>query len=141
MKEKKRNISGLSLIFHSSCYDRIHHGLSLASAALALGRKVKFFFSYGALAYLSKKKMPSLEGHGDGDALVGFLETKLREEGRNNIGELIALTKKMGAVFYACTGSMALLNISRDELVDEVNKSMGITTFLTEAEHDQILFI
>ena len=37
--------------------------------------------------------------------------------------------------------SMGLLNISRDELVKEIDKSMGITTFLTEAIEDQLLFI
>lgn len=141
MDDQRIQSLGLALILHSSDYDRIHHGLNLASAALALGRKVKFFFSYGALAYLKKVETPSLEVQGDEDALTQFLQTQLRREGRNNMRELIALTKQMGAVFYACTGSMALLNISRDELVDEVNKSMGITTFLTETEHDQLLFI
>lgn len=55
--------------------------------------------------------------------------------------ELVTQTKVMGAKFYACTSSMGLLNITRDELINEVDKSMGITTFLTEASKDQILFI
>ena len=43
--------------------------------------------------------------------------------------------------FYACTQSMGLLNISRDELVKEIDKSMGITTFFAESSGDQLLFI
>lgn len=36
---------------------------------------------------------------------------------------------------------MSLLNISRDELVNEVDKSIGLTTFLAKTGHDQILLI
>lgn len=51
-KDKKR--VGLAIIFHSGSYDRIHHGLSIALAALALGREVRLLFTYGALEYLSR---------------------------------------------------------------------------------------
>lgn len=36
---------------------------------------------------------------------------------------------------------MRLLNISRYELIDEVDMSMGMTTFMTEAINNQMLFI
>ncbi|MFQ5875502.1 MAG: DsrE/DsrF/DrsH-like family protein [Dehalococcoidia bacterium] len=47
----------------------------------------------------------------------------------------------MGARFYACVSSMAFLNITRDELIDEVDESTGIATFLMETENDQLLFV
>jgi len=36
---------------------------------------------------------------------------------------------------------MSLLNIARDNLIDEVDRPMGLTTFLKETAEDQILFI
>lgn len=70
-----------------------------------------------------------------------ILEEHMRKGHIQKISELLSQTKAMGAKIYACTNSMDLLNISRDELVNEVDKSMGLTTFLAEASQDQILFI
>lgn len=50
---------GLGIIFHSGSYDCLHHGFSVALAALALGRPVRFFCSYWALEYLKR----GAEGH------------------------------------------------------------------------------
>jgi peroxiredoxin family protein len=36
---------------------------------------------------------------------------------------------------------MSILNIARDELAEEVDRPMGLTTFLDETAEDQILFI
>lgn len=57
------------------------------------------------------------------------------------IAEFLKRAKRMGAEIYACAGSMASLNITRDELIDEVDASTGLANFLMEAEEDQILFI
>lgn len=132
---------GLAIIFHSGSYDRISHGLSIALAALVLGREVKFFFTYWALEYL-KKDSPAFFGL-DAEAQIkrNILDKNLEKGHIQRIPELINQAKRMGAKFYACTNSMGLLNVSRDELIKEVDKSMGITTFLTETAEDQILFI
>ncbi len=58
-----------------------------------------------------------------------------------SISGLIVQTKALGAEFYACTNSMSILNIAQDELAEEVDRSMGLTTFLDETAEDQILFI
>jgi peroxiredoxin family protein len=36
---------------------------------------------------------------------------------------------------------MGLLNIARDELVEAVDRSMGLTAFLKETSEDQLLYI
>lgn len=133
--------TGLAIIFHSGSYDRIYHGLSIALAALALGREVKFFFTYWALEYLRKERTPSLKLETKAKRQEEILKKNLKQGHIQKISELINQAKSMGAKFYACTNSMGLLNISRDELIDEVDKTMGITTFLTETANDQILFI
>ena len=47
----------------------------------------------------------------------------------------------MGAKVYACTASMGVLNISRNELDKAVDESSGLVSFLTETERYQLLFI
>ncbi|OGX25408.1 MAG: hypothetical protein A3J51_04275 [Omnitrophica WOR_2 bacterium RIFCSPHIGHO2_02_FULL_45_21] len=132
---------GLALILHSGSYDRLYQGMSVALAALALGRVVKLFFTYWALETLRKDAGDSLILDEEARAHRKILEKNLKEKHMQKISQLYAQAKIMGAKFYACTQSMGLLNISRDELVKEVDKSMGLTTFLTEALEDQLLFI
>ncbi|MFQ5916974.1 MAG: DsrE/DsrF/DrsH-like family protein [Candidatus Binatia bacterium] len=132
---------GLAIMFHSGSYDRIYHGLSIALAALALGREVRFFFTYWALEYLKREKSSFFKLDKEGRAHRKILEGNIKKGHMQKVLELVTQTKAMGAKFYACTSSMGLLNIARDELINEVDKSMGITTFLTETRGDQILFI
>lgn len=132
---------GLAIIFHSGSYDRIYHGLSIALAALALGREVRFFFTYWALEYLKRDKSSLFKLDKEGQAHRKILERNIKNGHMQKVLELVTQSKVMGAKFYACTSSMGLLNIARDELINEVDKSMGITTFLTETSKDQILFI
>jgi len=132
---------GLAIMFHSGSYDRIYHGLSIALAALALGREVRFFFTYWALEYLRRDKSSLLKLDKEGEVHRNILEENIKKGHMQKVLELVTQTKTMGAKFYACTNSMGLLNIARDELIDEVDESMGITTFLTQTSGDQILFI
>ena len=133
--------AGLAIIFHSGSYDRIYHGLSIALAALALGRDVRLFFTYWALDYLRKDKPSLFKLDAEAQKQRRVLEKNIERGHIQKIEELIVQAKSMKAKIYACTSSMGLLNISRNELIGEVDKSMGITTFLTETAQDQILFI
>ena len=132
---------GLSIIFHSNSYDRVYHGLSIVLAALAMGREAKFFFTYWALRGLKKDTYPLFKLDKEAEDYRELLEKNIKKGHMLSVSELLTEAKKMGAKVYACTSSMGLLNISRDELIDEVDKSTGITTFLSETKDDQILFI
>lgn len=132
---------GLGIIFHSGSYDRIYHGLSLTLAALALGREVKLFFSYWALGYLKEDVQDKVEIDGEAERYRKILKKNIERGHLQKIPELITQAKAMGARIYACTNSMGLLNIARDELIKEVDKSAGLTTFLTETKDYQVIFI
>jgi len=132
---------GLGIIFHSGSYDRVYHGLSIALAALALDREAKFFFTYWALEYLKANNTAVFKLDKEAQAHKAILEKNIKAGHLVKITELFQQAKAMGAKFYICTNSMGMLNIARDELIDIVDKTMGITTFLTETGDSQILFI
>lgn len=135
--------TGLGIIFHSGSHDRLLHGLSIGLAALALGRNVRLFFTYWALEYL-KKGHPVFENKVDPEqnsAHIKIIQENIRRGHLESFSELIAQSKALGAEFYTCTNSMSILNIARDELMEEVDRPMGLTTFLKETAQDQILFI
>lgn len=131
----------MAIIFHSGSFDRLYHGLSFALAGLALGREVRLFFSYWALEYLKNNKPTNFKLTNEGKEQDKLLTDKIEKGHIQSISELLTQVKSMGGKTYACTASMGLLNIARDELVKEVDKSMGITTFLTETVDSQLLFI
>ena len=132
---------GLGVIFHSGSYDRLYHGFSLALAASALGREVRLFFSYWALEYLKKDRLAKVKIDSEGKKHKEIIEKNIERGHLEKISELIRQSKAMGVKIYACTSSMGLLNIARNELIPEVDKSMGLTTFLVETGDFQILFI
>ena len=141
MNAENTNYKGLAIILHSGSFDRIYHALSLALAALALGREVRLFVTYWALEYMRKENPAVFDLDKEAEDHLKILEGNLKNGHIHKISELITNTKAMGGKIFACTGSMGMLNISRDELIPEVDMSMGITTFLTETSLDQILFI
>ncbi len=132
---------GLAIIIHSGSYDRMYHALSLALAASALGREVRMFFTYWALGCMKKNEPSSFNLDREAQAHQEIIDKNIKAGHMQGWVELLGQAKALGVRFYACTQSMGLLNISRDELVKEIDKSMGITTFLTESSGDQLLFI
>jgi len=138
MAEEKR---GLAVIFHSGSFDRLHQGFSVALAALALGRSVRLFFSYWAFRYLKRGEGSYFHLDSEARDYQAILQKGLEKGHLESVAEMIGQVKAMGGKCYACTHSMGLLNITRDELVEAVDRSMGLTAFLTETAEDQILFI
>lgn len=116
------------IFLHSGSYDRVYQATSITNVVLAMGGEVHIFFSYGALKRLVKGRTDDL-----------FADEPFREEiGKNlkrgtidSISEMLQTAKRFGKLrIYACTASMAVLNIARDELVDLVDSSMGLVSFL-----------
>lgn len=132
---------GLGIIFHSGSYDRLHNGLSLAMAAAASGRDVKLFFTYWALEYMRKDTPDRMRLDSEAKEHREILDKNRKRGHLPQISKLISETKALGIKLYACTNSMGLLNISRDELIPEMDRSMGIVAFLAEITNDKMLFI
>lgn len=142
MKIVKAEKEGMALIFHNGSYDRVYHGLSIALAALALGREVRCFFTYWALDYVRKDNGPDLQWfYNEGKIHERLIRKSIKDGHILKMKELFSQLKAIGGKVYACSSSMGLLNISRDELIADVDKSMGLTTFLAETKNSQILFI
>jgi peroxiredoxin family protein len=138
MAEEKR---GLAVIFHSGSFDRLHQGFSLSLAASALGRPVRLFFSYWAMKYLKRGEDSYFHLDSEARDYQSILQKGLERGHLESVSQMIGQVKAMGGKCYACTHSMGLLNIARDELIEAVDRSMGLTAFLKETSEDQLLCI
>lgn len=140
-KKMDDKIKGLGIIFHSDSFDRIYNGLSIAATALALEQEVKFFFTYWSLTYLKKNQPSELILDKEAEKHRSILESAIEKGHIQEISKLLSLAKEMGADIYACSGSMSIRNIKNEDLIEDVDKVMGLATFLTDIENYQVLFI
>ncbi|HEY4708042.1 MAG TPA: DsrE/DsrF/DrsH-like family protein [Thermodesulfobacteriota bacterium] len=131
------------IFMHSGSYDRVFQAMSITNVVLATGGEVHLFFSYGALRRLVKGHTDDSVIEGEPEFFREEIEKNLKRGTLDPISEMISTAKRFGRLnIYACTGSMATLNIARDELIDEVDKSMGLVGFLQLVkEADRVLYI
>ncbi len=126
----------LCIFLHSGSYDRVYQAVSITNVTLAMGGEVHIFFSYGALKRLVKGRTDELQAD---EPFREEIEKNIKRGTIDSISEMLATAKRFGRLnIYACTASMAVLNIARDELVELVDCSMGLVSFLDlvkEAQH------
>lgn len=131
------------IFVHSGSYDRVFQTMSITNVALATGYEVHLFFSYGALKRLVKGNTDKVAIEGEPVYFQDDIERNLKRGTVDSISEMINTAKRFGRLkIYACTGSMAVLNIARDELISEVDLSMGLVSFLDLVKDaDTVLYI
>ena len=82
-----------------------------------------------ALQKLVKGKTDSIEV--ENTALKEAIGKNIERGAIPPISEMIEMGKRFGRLkIYACVNSMALSNITRDELIDEVDSSIGLVAFM-----------
>lgn len=119
----------IAIILHSGSYDRVSYALSLAIVGLAIGMESHILLTYGGLKRFVKGHLEDIEEETD-NQLKGFISKGLASGGVQNIEHQLEDARKLGLKLYACANAMSTLNISRSELMDEVDEVIGLVTFL-----------
>ena len=138
MNEEKR---GLGIIFHSGSCDAVYQGMEIALTALALERSVQLFFSYWSLEYVRSGADIKKKFEDEPDHRMRILMERIKSGSIKDLPEMFSIFKQLGGKLYTCPGSMALLNINPEELIDGVDENMGLASFLMKTENDQLIFI
>ena len=139
--------SALNLVLVSDLYERVHYALVMASAAAATGRKVRLFFTMGALKALARGT-PQRPGWHDLSASPGDLgpmnqDHAFAEAGIATFEELLQATAALGGELMACEMGMRAVGLGRDDLRSDITiAEVGVVTFLEAAEGSgPILFV
>ena len=145
----------LSLIVFSGDLDKVMAAFVIANGALAMGQAVTIFFTFWGLNALRKGKIQP-EGKPFMDCLFGWMmpngARKLKLSKMNMMGmgtlmmnhvmrqknviplpDLIQMAHSGGARMVACTMSMDVMGLTREELIDGLEFG-GVATFLEEAQ-------
>jgi len=132
----------LSIIVSSDKLDKIYPAAILASAAAAMDWEAELFFTFWGLLALKKGYEPSditLDYAQYKEALVKAVDSGLMPKWKN----LIKDGKEKGKLkIYACSATMGVFNIKKEDLEDFVDGILGAASFLSKAENSQVtLFI
>ena len=148
-----------TLIVFSNDLDRVLASFILANAAASMGTQVTMFFTFWGLNVLRKKggvkvkksmiekmfgaMMPkgpgklSLSKMNMGGMGTRMMKKVMRDKNVYSLEELIAQAQAAGVKFIACTMSMDIMGIHREELIDGIGYA-GAATYLTHADEGNV---
>lgn len=154
---------GKTMVVFSGDLDKLLASFIIANGAAAMGRPVTMFFTFWGLNALRKPKgkgvkkpfidkmfglmMPKGSTHlklsklnmgGMGTALM---KKVMHDKNVNSLEELMQSAMKNGVKLVACTMSMDIMGITREEIIDGVEYA-GVAAYLGDAEESNVnLFI
>ncbi len=153
----------LSIVVFSGEFDRALAAFTIATGAAAMNYKVTLFFTFWGLnivkrdpgrAPLGKSALAKLF-----NALLGgrkwlplsrlnffgispvLMRRMMRAHHVAQLEELMEAAKALGVRLVACEMAMHVLELSKEDLIDEIEEVVGVATFLRESEGAQVLFI
>lgn len=152
-----------TLIVFSDDLDKALASFVIANGAAATGKKVTMFFTFWGLNVIKKRQKPAvskdlfgrmfgwmLPAHSGklklsklnmGGAGSRMMRMIMRRKRIESLESLMASAVEAGVEMIACTMSMDVMGVSRDELLDTVSLG-GVATYLERAEEANVnLFI
>lgn len=143
---------GATMVVFSGDLDKALASMIIASGAAAYGKQVTLFFTFWGLSVLKKQKvkksglakmfdimlpnsanklpLSNMNMGGMGSAMIKHI---MKKKNVDSLPEMIEQAHKLGVKFVACTMSMDLMGIDKEELFDFVEYG-GVATFIGDSE-------
>lgn len=149
-----------AIIVFSGDLDKLLASLVLATGAAAAGLETTMFFTFWGLSSLKKKGAGSLSGKSLKEKMfavmtpssteamgvskmnffgigAGMLRTMMKEKNVTSVEEMLQLARDLGVKMIACTMSMDVMGVERNELADDVELG-GVAAFMAEASRARV---
>jgi peroxiredoxin family protein len=162
MEQKTEKKKKATIIVISGDFDKLFAAFTIATGAAASNMDVTMFFTFWGLRGI-KKNMRT--GRGFFGRMVGLIEggdiTKanpskygflgmgrwmfgkmMKNKNVAGLTELRQLSIDLGVKMYSCITSMEIMEIDKEQLIDEVSDVAGVALMVEEAQNSEIsLFI
>ena len=138
MPEKRK----LAIIVHSGTLDRLYCAFILGSTATAMDMETHLYFTFWGLntlvkGALEKAGLPVTYKH-----MEEQLKKRLGEMKYPTIYELLKRMKASGLLkIYACSPTMEMFGIKKEDLIPEVDEIAGAAAFLDIASDADITLL
>jgi peroxiredoxin family protein len=160
MAEKEK----VTIVVFSGELDKALASFNIATTAASMGMDVTMFFTFWGLNVIKKnegrlkskglmRKMLNWMNRGGSQRLglsrfhmfglgTWMMKKLMSEERMPSFEDSIAMAKRLGVKFIACTNSMGVMGLGEDAFIPEVDSFAGAATFLGEARKGTVnLFI
>jgi peroxiredoxin family protein len=139
LTEKKK----LAMVIESGTLDRLYCAFILASTAVAMDMEAHLYFTFFGLSMLRKGAMEKAGLSATYKNLEEDLKKKLTAMKYPTPYEMLKRLKDSGLMkIYACSPTMEMFGIKKENLIPEVDEIAGAATFLEVASKaDVTLFI
>ena len=140
MSEK---VSKHAYVVHSGSLDKLYPVFMLASTGGAMDAEVHLFFTFWGLDAVKKGGLDKAGLPGIMTLGTGMMKGKIKKVGVPSLVELLAMCRETENVkIYACSTTMAMMDVKKEELIPEVDEIVGAATFLDIAmDADVQMFI
>ena len=136
-KEKK-----LAIIVHSGTLDRLYSAFILGSTATAMNIEAHLYFTFWGLNMLVKGGLEKAELPATYKHLEEQLKKKLGEMKYPTLYELLKRMKASGLLkIYACSPTMEMFGVKKEDLIPEVDEIAGAAAFLELASDADITLL
>jgi peroxiredoxin family protein len=142
-EEKKKAL----IICSKGTLDMAFPPLMIATTAAAMGWDVHLYFTFWGMDIITKKKsanlklspvgnpslpMPNILGMLPGMTAMAtkMIKGKMKKNNMPSLQEMIKMAKEQGVKFHACTTTMGLTGVTKDDLIPEVDDLIGAATYV-----------
>jgi peroxiredoxin family protein len=149
-----------TIVVFSGDMDKVFAAFIIATTAAAMGMESTMFFTFWGLKAIQKGnptgkglfgRMLSLINRGGIDRLgpsrfnfggIGrwMFKKMMKDQNVTSLPELLQTAIDLDVRLLACLMSMDVMEITKDDLIDEVEDVVGAATMLAEAQQSQIQF-
>ncbi|MEM0348766.1 MAG: DsrE/DsrF/DrsH-like family protein [Candidatus Caldarchaeum sp.] len=136
MSEEKTR---LVIVASRGTADGLYPALILATTAVAQGREAAVYFTFGGMKLLTKQMAETIKPSIDLGVSKEQLEQLLAKGGMPSLLDMLKMAKQSGVKVYACSPTMNLFGLKKEDLVDVVDDIIGASTFLEIASDPKTL--
>ncbi|MCU0860083.1 MAG: DsrE/DsrF/DrsH-like family protein [Thermoplasmata archaeon] len=118
------------MVVSEGSLDKAMMPLIMGTTAASMGMEVHVFYTFFGLKLLKKGIRPKLPGMMS--LFTGMMEKKMKKSNVPGYQEMLAQAKELGVNFYACSTSMELMGLRKEDMI-EGTKVLGASAFLNLA--------
>lgn len=155
---EQEQVQKLCIILSKGTLDMAYPAFMLGQTAAAMGSEVHVFFTFWGMNVIDKRHveklrvssvgnpalpMPNVLGMLPGMTAVAtrMMKGRIAKAHVKPLYEMIKDCKDVGVQLHACSTTMEVMGVTRDDLIPEVDDVVGAASFLAMAEGAQTLFI
>ncbi|HIH75879.1 MAG TPA: pyridine nucleotide-disulfide oxidoreductase [Methanomassiliicoccales archaeon] len=128
-----------AMVVSEGSFDKAMMSMMMGNTAASMGIETHIFYTFFGLNLLKKGTKPKLPGMMR--FFTGSMIKKMKGVGMEGYQEQMAMAKELGVKIYACSTSMEMMGIKKEDLVDGITV-LGAAAFLDiGADSDMQLFI